>query len=329
MIKEIPPSINTLGNHFLYNPEDLPEKVSIYGPGTERPCGLTLSQLCTNFWTVKSFKVTATAVNFLDYLTTFLVGGGASGTLVGSLTGLVLSQLLSSGSFLAGFTKISVISSAKIRRSIYGVNNGVSQANYKPLIGKNSKDQKDLNPLALDEEVNPHILKSFRNDINEGSISIGAYHKLTSSGGTVMIDFSDILYAKGLYWPKIIIMLGPLSGIGPIFSSVIIFKDLNLQVFNAFGSWNLPTIGGINFMGSVIPMFGSQVYFPGYTFLPTPVFGEIFVDKTIKDGYLAQPCKRLYWDGVKDEDRENFDKEQCDQIIQKTKDVSSSSSSSF
>jgi hypothetical protein len=311
---DIPPSVNTLGNSFLYDPENLPDRNQVTGPGSERPCGFTLNEICKFIWTVKSWKCTALAQMPVDVLTAFMAAGGSSGTLVGALTGLAVANTIGAGiSYVVGRTKIAAVSTGKIRRTPPGVNNGILQSDYKPLIGKNRKDPNDNKPLALDEDVDPRILKSFRNDINEGSVAIGPYHKLIGSNGAVFIDFSDIVYARGLYWPVIIIMLGPLSGsVGPAFSSAISFYQEAFQSFNFWGGFNVQTIGGISFEGGAqIQMFGASSWFAGSSSLGI-IFGNIQIDRTTTgDGYLKRPCDRLYWDGWKDEDRVNYNEKDC------------------
>jgi hypothetical protein len=338
---DIPPSVNTLGNHFLYDPENLPDRNQVTGPGTERPCGFLINELCKFIWTVKSWNCTALAIMPVELFAVFLAAGGASGTLVGALTGTAAATTIGGGlSVLTGRTKIAAVSTGKIRRTPPGVNQGVLQSDYKPLIGKNRKDPDDKKPLALDEDVDPRILKSFRNDINEGSVAIGPYHKLIGSNGSVFIDFSDIVYSKGQYWPLIVIMFGPMSGIGPVFSSAISFYSEEFRAFNLFAGFNVTVLGGITFEGgNRIEMFGSSAWFPGSGLLAI-LYGNIQIDRTTTgDGYLKRPCDRLYWDGWKDKDRVNYNEKDCIDlenngvggVIQKTSTYglpSSSSSSS-
>lgn len=303
-------NINVLGSHLTTDPEVLPERSGLIGAGTERPAGFTLSQMAKLFWTVRSFDVAIGVPGVGDVLTTFLFNGGATGTLVGSLTGLAIASLLATGSFIAGRTRSGAVSHAKIRRTISRIDNGITQGNAK-LLGNVSKLGKNQNsPLALDSDIKPNILGSLNTDVNEGTMAIGGYHKLNTSTGSVFIDFHDIVYAQRLYWPKIIILLGPLTGIGPVFSSAIVFEDPRLKALNILGAgvWNVTTIGGVIFEGNVIRLFGAEPYFPGLGIIPSPVIGSIAIGTRV--------CDRFYWDGKPDKEREGYNEQQCKSVVQ-------------
>jgi hypothetical protein len=306
-------NINVLGSHWPIDTEVLPERPNVVGPGTEYPVGFTLSQIAKLYWTVRSFNINIAAPGVGDAFTTFLFGGGSTGTIVGSLTGLALASMLTAGAYLSGRTKSGAVSHAKIRRTISRIDNGITQANAK-LLGSADKSEKNQNnPLSLDADIKQNILGSLNTDVNEGTMAIGGYHKLTNSGGSVFIDFHDIIYARRQYWPKIIILVGPLTGIGPLFSSAIVFKDPRLKGLNVLGAgvWNVVTIGGIIFEGAVIQLFGAAPYFPGLGIIPTPVFGSITTGTKV--------CDRLYWDGKPDSEREGYKEDECKAVVQDQK----------
>jgi hypothetical protein len=112
-------------------------------------------------------------------------------------------------------------------------------------------------------------------------VTPGLYHRFLSSQGAVLINFADIVYVKRQYWPKILIFLrspvnpnagtagGILLGGSVSFQSAIVIQDplfsaalTNSDDTTAFdlistsAPLSSPTIGGINFLGNVIPLFG-------------------------------------------------------------------------
>jgi uncharacterized membrane protein YgcG len=117
---------------------------------------------------------------------------------------------------------------------------------------------------------------------NEGSLcSAGPVHRLQSGKSLLLIDFSDIMFFRRLYWPKI-------EFLGASNNLVFTFDP-----FKA-GSVNVNVIGGVSFLGTLIPVYG---YSESFSVIPTQLvvaFGDIQIGKRC--------CDRFYWDGA-DEDR--------------------------
>jgi hypothetical protein len=296
-------NINLLACHFPTDPEILPERSGLVGPSTEYPIGFNIEEITKLYWNFKSFQFVGGAVNFSDIFSTFILGGGATGTVVGSMVGLTAVLLyFSVNVYHAGRSKISVNYKVKLRRTISSIENGITQFQIKPAdffgdqeLFNNDKDP--LNPLALDKTLKNVELGGFNKEVNEGSILAGARHTIFQNGLFIIIDFSDIVPAKRQYWPKIIIMMGPIAGFGPLFSSATSFEDRKLKSLNTWGLWNLPTLGGVIFRGNVIQMFGSSL-------IPLIWAPAAF------EGYLGpgtRDCDRFYWDEFPDKDRPGYD----------------------
>jgi hypothetical protein len=284
-------NIHTYGQVIPYNPDNLPERGLAVGPGTERPAGfVNLELLAKLYWTVKKFKVAVAAVPLLDFtFEAFLLGGGATGTILGATAGVASAAAATPiPAFLNGDTKAISIFSKKIRKSRDGVYYNQTQSEFfDSNEGSNSTsssngNNKTPNALDLDLEIKKNYLVSRNKNPTEGSlVTPGLYHRFLSSQGAVLINFADIVYVKRQYWPKILIFLrSPVNqsagGVGGIllggsvsFQSAIVIQDPlfsaaltnadNATAFDLISTsapLSSPTIGGINFLGNVIPLFG-------------------------------------------------------------------------
>ena len=161
-------NVNFLGS-VPYNTDLLPERSFAVGPGTERPIGFAVNEMCNLYWTVRSFKVNFTA---------FVAGD--------------LSVASCNSAFVKGYTKL--------------FNGNVVRIREQPSHIDNSKTQTSI---ALDKTVDPNKLIQRFSPVNEATIcSAGPSHRIASSVGTyVLIDFSDIVITSyGFYWPRIIIL---------------------------------------------------------------------------------------------------------------------------
>jgi len=318
--KRIFNNVNILGNFYLDNPENIPERSFLTGPGTDRPVGFFPSQFARLFWRHRSFSCSAFAVLPVDLFANFLVGGGATGNIVGSLTGLTIAQQAGGG--IAGFsakTRVSVNARSKIRVTLPGINNGITQGKAK-IIGT-PKDQGSKNPLNLDNKIKPNILSSFRNDVNEGSTSIGSYHFGQSSTGFFSIDFSDVVVIRSQYWPRIVLMFGPSAGNnGPAFSSVLRLTSLDGRPERDVvlgGPWNTPIIGGVVFDGAFIQMYGNY----NYSFITA---GTAIINGSIST-VSANACATMNWDTFEDSARDGYKEDDCKKVFREDRNSSSSS----
>jgi len=318
--KRIFNNVNILGNFYLDNPENIPERSFLTGPGTDRPVGFFPSQFARLFWRHRSFSGSAFAVLPIDLFTNFLVAGGTTGGIVGSLTGLTIAQQAGGG--IAGFsakTRVSVNARSKIRVTLPGINNGITQGKAE-IIGT-PKDPKSQNPLNLDNKIK-NILSSFRNDVNEGSTSIGSYHFGQSSTGFFSIDFSDVAVIRSQYWPRIVLMFGPSAGNnGPAFSSVLRLTSLDGRPERDMvkgGPWNTPIIGGVVFDGAFIQMYGNNNYSLAGGGGVAIVNGNIAPD-------ISNACSTMNWDTFEDSARDGYKEDDCKKVFREDRNSSSSS----
>jgi hypothetical protein len=274
-------NVHHLG-HIPFNPDILLERNRL----RDRPAGFSFNEIVKLYWTVKSFNVAFTIVSFneINAFETFIGAGGASAGIAGAQAGLSAVQQSIAGQqpiFLRGQTKIFTKYSKRIRRKpTYSV----------PFEGTKipSEDSGEEEPLKgedflIDNTINPNILTSTNLKPSEGSLcSAGPVHRLQFGTNFLLIDFSDILFFRRRYWPKI-------EFFGA--SSNLVFT---FDPFRA-GAVNVTAIGGVNFLGNFIPVYG---YSESFSVIPTQLvlaFGDILIGKRC--------CDRFYWDGA-DKDRE-------------------------
>lgn len=320
--KRIFNNVNVLGNFHIDDPENIPERSFLTGPGTDRPVGFSPTQFARLFWRYRTFKCSSFGILPVDLFSAFLIGGGATGTIVGSLTGLALASMIGGIAAFNTKTQVSVIGRSKIRVTLPGVNNGVTQGTAR-IIGE-PKDKNSKNPLNLDNKIKPNILSSFRNDVNEGSTSIGSYHFGQNTNGFLSIDFRDVIRTRLLYWPRIILMFGPSAGgNGPAFSSVIRITSLDGQPERDIvlgGPWNIPMIGGISFDGTVIQIFGNNNY--------NWITGGLGIINGSISPDSSNPCSTMNWDTFEDSARDGYNEADCEKVFRKNRSTSSASSNS-
>ena len=321
--KRIFNNVNVLGNIHLDDPENIPERSFLTGPGTDRPVGFFPAQFAKLFWIHRTFTCAVYGLMPLDLLGAFLAAGGATGTIVGSLIGLALSSMIGGVTGLSTKTRVAAISRSKIRVTLPGINEGITQGKAN-IIGK-PKDPESKNPLNLDNEIKPNILSSFHNDVNEGSTALGSYHFGQSSNGFLSIDFRDVVFVRDQYWPRIVLMFGSTDGnIGPAFSSVQRITSLDGRPERDLivgGPWNVQVAGGVIFNGAVIPIYGNS-YFPFGS------FGFAVVNGSIEPPPLSNtknPCSNMSWDTFNDSAREGYNEEECKKVFREDRGSSSSS----
>jgi len=304
--------VHTFGQVIPYNPDNLPERGSLTGAGTERPVGFpSLELIARLYWTVRSFSFGFGVFPAFDFtFEAFLAGGGSTGTAVGASAGLA-TAITSAAPIPIGFigkTKILHVFQKKVRRSREGVYKNLTQEEF---FKKENNDPK-LNALDIDPDIDPNAIGTTFNKPTEGLfVSPGGYHTAFNSSGSIFINFSDVIYQKRQYWPKIIIMMQNPAG-GAAFRSAIVTEDPLFSIFlNSLpnrsrlqlgGRFNVRTIGGLTFLGGFIPLFGNagDVYSMANTYI---VNGAAVI------GFKC--CDRYYFDGVKDEERDCYESEIC------------------
>jgi hypothetical protein len=268
-------NINFLG-HIPFNPDLLLEK----GRFRDRPVGVLYTDLIKMYWTVRSFQVDISlqVVAQDDALSAFLMGGGAFGGVTAALGGLAVATQ-SAG----GFSSLSLNGHTKILNKYEKYVRNIATSSI-PFEGvKNGKLDflgENLEELQKDPEIKNNPLTSINLKPTEASLCVaGPVHRVSKSGAFLSIDFSDIIYFKRKYWPKIIFLAStsqsnftsnPLRGYG----------GMDLEVFGSIGlldSYNIPIYANIEFSASR---------------LTTPF---AIVNGSIKPGNRC--CDRFFYDG--------------------------------
>jgi uncharacterized membrane protein YgcG len=264
-------NVHHLG-HIPFNPDRLLDRNRL----RNRPAGFSFEEITKMYWTVKSFNVSfiISSFNEINAFETFFGAGGTSGGIVGAQAGLsAVEQSIGSQQpiVVKGQTKIFTKYSKQIRKK---------QTASIPFEGFNENAAKNAQDFLIDSEINPNFLISTNLKPNEASLcSAGPVHRLQLGRNLLLIDFSDILFFKRKYWPKIE-FLGA--------SNNLVFT------FDALRSGNVNVIGGVSFLGNLLPVYG---YSESFSVIPTQLivaFGNIQIGKRC--------CDRFYWDGA-DEDR--------------------------
>lgn len=258
-------NINFLG-HIPFNPDLLLEK----GRFRDRPVGILYTDLIKMYWTVRSFQVNISiqVIAQDDPLSAFLREGGA---LYLDMHG---NDLLSNIS-LSGHTKI-INKYEKYVRNIAtssipfeGVKNGKLD-----ILSDN------LEELQKDPEIENNPLTSINLKPTEASLCVaGPVHRVSKSGAFLFIDFSDIIYYKRKYWPKII-FLASTSQSNFTSNPLRAYGGMDLEVFGSIGlldSYNIPIYANIEFSADR---------------LMTPY---AIVNGSIKPGNRC--CDRFFYDG--------------------------------
>jgi hypothetical protein len=271
-------NVNFLG-HLPYNPDQLPERRYITGTGTDRPIGLVFQEIVKLYWTVRSYEVSISSSIAVDDVFERFLRGGAGGTDIrGSVAGLGSINLGATNFSLKGYTKIKNLYTKKIRKERDGIFDGVTQKT-----------------VEIDKTVSPNILSSSIVNVNEGTLcSPGPVHTLVGSSGYLKIDMSDIIQSKGLYWPKISLILQSFS-LG--FSSI------------AGAGNNVTVLGGVNFSNyGIITLYGTNSVFGSS--VSASVVGNVNIGKRC--------CDRFYWDNADDGESGRFNDESCKDACKST-----------
>jgi hypothetical protein len=280
----LPFAVNCFG-HLPFNPDNLIDGYPRVGKRSyDRPVGLPFQDITKLYWTVRSFEVNFTIISFnaVNAFTSFVAGGFAAGGLLGASAGLAtVTQSLTNEQpiIMAGHTKIIQKFQRTIRnRKTYSVPFEGTDLSDPSFYSSSSSSSSSSHPFSKDEDPqiqpNPKVSLTFKP--NEGSLcSAGPVHKLQVGSSYLVIDFSDIWYNQNKWWPK-------MHFYGT--SSNLAFS------FNPIQS-NVIVIGGVNFLGYLIPFYGFAE-----SFLPIPLPPPVFAFGTIQPG--KRHCDKFYWDGV-------------------------------
>jgi hypothetical protein len=273
------------------------------GIGTDRPVGFTFDTMHFMYWNVRYFKYSIGGLIQTDYFSTFLAGGGASGSIIGSTAGLaaVGASAGKKNSFGAsGKTRSSFLSRVRNR-----VNDNKLALQNKQLDDYNFATAPN-NPVA--ENVIHYNRSSFKKKtvdkkdvfvpqgFNEGCLPGGVIHSGYASDVMVYIDFSSIVYHKYLYYPIVIVQTP--FGSSVIFKPSYSIKDGNRTINLSTGLLQSP-FSFVVFNGALINMF---VYDPG-------IFSSVYIQGYINVPQSKDCCSRFYYDG-KDEERAKKAKEE-------------------
>jgi len=238
------------------NPDNVPENEA-YGEGTTRPVGFTFPNIYKLYWTVKSFQCNIQTISQNDPLANVLSNGSFS---IGQISSS-LNQSSSPDSYqINGKTTIKLLFSQKERLGLRELG-GEEKIIYTMdgiLGGKTQKKISTGNNLKT--------FTSLNNNVNEGNLSsAGPIHTLSKVGGSITIDFSNIKYNQGKYYPKIIILTP------------------NSRSYAGIGTYG-KLIGGINFdlAGSTISLYSTNLSL-------TPIaFGSIQIGNSITDRFTYE-----------------------------------------
>lgn len=205
--------INYFGSAVPFNPDDLPERSDVTGQGSQRPIGFTLEEITELYWTVKSFQVDVSVIDMnIDPLTLFLSAGGGAGGIIGATAGLATVGLSLAASILGGVkgrTRVNSYYERKNRKCKtnpaleFGYDN---QGNILDIKGCGPEAGRTIPTLIVEEKF-----LALDSDVDEARLCVaGPVHRLPSRNGQgyVEINFTDIIFAKRLYWPIIKILMG-------------------------------------------------------------------------------------------------------------------------
>jgi len=279
-----------------FNPENLPEAKFLFGEGSPRPVGFTPAEITKLYWTVRRFQVSITANFFVDAFAAVVVGA-STGTLVGTTIGLsaAANALSQGGGSLQGKTKAIRIVTTKNRVKPTPKEGRPTPNLGSPCNGRSNFQEVAANLQKFNHTVqlvskNPKSVNGINDNVNEGIIcGAGPVHILQQSAARIEINFSNIIYAKGRFWPIIKITM-------PLITSFL------YDITPSGGASNFVTgtaIGGINFMGNVITLYSTNESLLNIAF----AFGDV----TIAGGC----CDRLYFDGQDKKRIEDYCVEGC------------------
>jgi len=316
-------NVHTFGQVIPYNSDNLPEQGLVTGPGTERPVGfIDFNLMARLYWSVKSFRVGVVGIPLLNFtFEAFLLGGGVTGTILGSLFGIATAAETSPIPLLLnGQTELMNIFTKKVRKTRDGVYQNITQeesfsSQESSSSSASSGKTKPASALDIDPDIDPNYLISKYFQPKEGlSVAPGAYHSLITNYGGILINFSDVIYAKRQFWPKVFIFLrnpqsrnvfkSALAVRDPFFSAALqvvndrtAYRNLTTELFST------PTIGGVSFLGQLVPLYGTgnvNIF---------SIFGSVSIGNRI--------CDRFYFDGAPDSTRENYNEQDCKSVYRK------------
>jgi hypothetical protein len=252
--------LNYLG-YIPFNADELPERKLLFGKGTDRPVGISPSQIFNLYWTAKVFSVSINVGTFQSPLDVFLNSLSNSSSGAGLIAGINQASGQQTGSQIIGKTSISHKHMIKNREQM--------------------KKSGKLNDLTWIKDVPPRQENLISNtfEVNEGVIcGAGPVHTLKQGRGLVQIDFSNIIYARGQYWPQIIVQISESSQLSlstaESFTSFITRENKsNGRVETKIGFVEISGMIDFAQIGS-IPMYASQSSGGAFSFAAGSIIKE-------------------------------------------------------
>lgn len=285
-------NINFLG-HIPYNPDLLLNK----NRAANRPVGFLYTDLINMYWTARSFKVDIDIVTVAlqDALTSFLNAGGGIGGVVGAGLALGAVNADTAGSIsMHGYSQIVTKYEKAIRKSKTSSIPSDGMWGFPQDLGEDWWEL-DEDIVEEDERVDQNPLISTNNRPDEGSLcSAGPRHKFRSGINYLEVDFSDILYRNGKYWPRIIFFAN--SGTATYASSPLLTEG---------GAGALTINGSITIMGYPMKVYGTISFDPAVIIPPfANLSGKVRIGKRCGD--------QFYYDGG---DEARVEDDECPQLI--------------
>jgi hypothetical protein len=244
--------------------------------------GLTTEEIASFYWGVKGFKVNISVIDMnFDAFTQFLLGGGSSGSIIGSLGGLASAQQSLSQSPVSSINGRTKVFSAYQRKNRVcketDDDEGFKYDSYGNIVEIGNCDRLKIKKSFVAADL----------DVDESRLCVaGPIHSLSSKNGQgyVQMDFSDIIYSNRLYWPVIKIFIG--NGQVVLTSDIMSPLGINQNAYN---------IGAVNFCGR------GTISMSGYSVLSfQPIFYSVGGSISIGE----RCCDKFYYDGI---DRESAD----------------------
>lgn len=286
-------NLNTFGFSLPFNQENLHENRFMIGPGTDRPIGFSFDEIHKLYWTVREFNVSITSLNTVDPFTAFMAGGGFTGTLVGSITGVAAANIeMSRGlGFMSGKTSILAHHSIKNREFM---RKGVEEEDK---FNADLISQRESSEIGISRNI-----LGIQKRVNEGVIcGAGPIHRLIQGGGQLIIDFSNIIHYRWLYWPKITISFAERNN-QVVTSAIRMERDG--QIINLAFEYS-EMLGGVIFQGGgVIPLYRS--------------IGGPFGNLSVASGQINIAngcCSRFFFDGEKNDEKRIEECEACKNLM--------------
>lgn len=268
-------NLNTFGTIIPFNRENIGDQRVLTGPGTDRPVGFTQNRMAELYWGVREFETNISVFTFPDAFQAFIRSQsetGSMGTAVGLTIGLSAAEqsLRERGGNIYGKTTI-----------LFGHHN----------VKNREEDGKPVTSGARREVI------GIQKKVNEGVIcGAGPIHKVSKINGSLTIDFSNIIFHKRLYWPKITISFG-----WAFVSYTVFERNGRINFLHDFRQIS----GGVFFGGGFIPLYTQEL--PRFQYISPLAIGYIRSSLSC--------CSRFYYDGEEGDKKRMEDCPDCKKLM--------------